>query len=301
MAIMLAACGGGGGGGGGGANVPTAPIIITGANAEAVASDVYVASTGVVDSGGMVMAAQTTSAAPPKPLLGRVTAKVAALIEQYETSSQSQTVVGAVTTYPCAVSGSYSIDDNGSSVALTFSTCSDSTGEWINGSISVTNIAGNVDWSDWTATVNMNMTVHIEGFPDTSLSGSYNFHFVEDPNTLAFAITMSGSSLTMNEGSETAVLSNFNLTFSDDAFLAYSGTFTLASTGLGGSVAVTMTGFQQYYYNDYPHAGVMTVTGEGSGLRLTVIDATQVTLDVDVDGDDVYDTSTNMFWTDFGV
>lgn len=299
MTATLVACGGGSGGGGASTpSVPTAPVTITGANAQTVAGEGYLAGTGVTDSGGLVaVGAQTANMPPPKPVLARIAAKLPGLIEQQRSSPQ--TVTGASHEQPCD-SGTFAVEDNGSSATITFNFCSFYPGEWINGYVSVSSIVGG-GTNNWSATVGMNLTYHADGFPDTTFTGSFDVAVVENSSTLAFTVTISNASLTMSDGSETVALSNLSFTVDDDGSgnLTFFGSFTVASTSLGGSVTVQMTGFEMFASEAYPHAGVMTITGaSGSVCKLTVLDNMQVRVEWDANGDGTFEGSRIMTWAE---
>jgi len=60
---------------------------------------------------------------------------------------------------------------------------------------------------------------------------------------------------------------------------------------------VTNTPFQIDFSDQWPNVGTMTLTGaSGSKERLIAFSNTQYTLEVDADGDDIYETSTLEDW-----
>ncbi|SNS20405.1 hypothetical protein SAMN06265795_101504 [Noviherbaspirillum humi] len=79
----------------------------------------------------------------------------------------------------------------------------------------------------------------------------------------------------------------------------FSFTGNVAKLGNGTYVIKTVTPFQVTVPALNPSTGVMTVTAtDNTSVRLTAIDATSVKLDVDRNGDGVYDETINTTWTD---
>ena len=74
---------------------------------------------------------------------------------------------------------------------------------------------------------------------------------------------------------------------------------TLSSNSLGGQVTIaTPVALAGVGTDAYPSSGQMIITGaSGSTLRLTVLDNTQVKLELDADGNGSYETTSTVAWT----
>ncbi|MFQ5487645.1 MAG: hypothetical protein ACE5ET_04260, partial [Gammaproteobacteria bacterium] len=101
---------------------------------------------------------------------------------------------------------------------------------------------------------------------------------------------------------DSEILSAYDIAFtSDEASLGTAYTIdangTVASTALDGSVQFqTLTTFEGID-PEYPHSGVMRITGaRNSSVTLTAIDSTDVQLEVDADGDGVSDQTITTQW-----
>lgn len=289
--ILLLGCGGGGGGGGGGgSSVNTAPIAIDTTNAPAVAATAYAAGLGASDAGRFPLAVEA-SMAPPKPILGRINAKLGELLARQ--TSGPQTVAGY--TEQCPYGGNLSVNDSGT--RLRFDNCSFDPGEWMDGSITISDFSG-TEWS-WSAQIKISLAYHVDGLPDVRFAGTYNLSYLDNGSSVS--MIMSGPKLSLSEGTETTVLLNYSLSYNVTyaGGMTTSGSFTVASNELGGSVTVAITGsFQIAAGTDYPHTGSMTITGTTGTCVLTVLDGTQVRLEVDADGNGNFEWSDDMTWSE---
>jgi len=88
---------------------------------------------------------------------------------------------------------------------------------------------------------------------------------------------------------------------------AGSVTFMFTSDEISGTVSVTtLTPFETTPGRTFPHTGALQITGlGGSTIRLTVNgDETgaspQLTIQLDADGDGVFETTLGANWSDFG-
>ena len=121
---------------------------------------------------------------------------------------------------------------------------------------------------------------------------------------IVFTSSISGDSLTAVEtgaGVDSRVLRDYAFTLTSDAG---AGQHTLGGHGdfrteaLGGSVHFeTTTPYIELETENFPHVGVMAVTGAGgSRLTITVLSVTQVRLDTDEDGDGTTDATATVLW-----
>ena len=78
--------------------------------------------------------------------------------------------------------------------------------------------------------------------------------------------------------------------------LAASG--TLDSTQLPGPVRYATGPDFVGFGENYPQQGTLTVTGDASSARLVAVDAENVRIDIDADGDGVYEESIELLWSE---
>jgi hypothetical protein len=312
LIAALAACGGGGGdsGGGSGSNPPPAsqPVSITSTNADDVAGVGFQSAIGVVDSSSLATgsSASVALAARPKSVLGKFTVGLTRTLLEAQQSPAS--VTSAVTVMSCPSGGSYTVNsaDDGSAYTVTYNDCYFDPDYRVSGTVTVTGIAG--DETSFSATVSYNLTIAVTGEPPLTYSGGYSFQYTDHGTTVT--ATISGSNLTVSDGTNTITVSNYSFSYSENTqtgVTTTSANLTVASSELGGSVTIeTLTPFQTYSYASYPHAGVMQITGaNGSRLRMTVNGNElyapanqQVRLEIDANGDGAYETTTFRSWAE---
>jgi hypothetical protein len=300
----LASCGGGGGGGSaGGPAVPTAAIALTPANAQSVAGGATLAAVQTSGKSNMFVAADLQGPPPQTHVLSRFLQQEIGRVGQILQSPSL--IAGVMQTVPCAQSGFIAINSDASSISETFSACSDFPGESINGAITISSIASTP--SSFSASVSINLTFSATGSPDLSFSGSFGVSET-GIGTNAVTITLSGTDLFLQQGSDTQRLGNFTFSTTIDptAGTTDSASFTFASTAIGGSVTVTtLTPFQTSPGREFPHTGAIQIVGmNGSTIRVTVngdeTGATpQLTIQLDADGDGIFETTLNKNWSDF--
>jgi len=303
---FLWGCGGGGGGGGpaGLTPPPSTPVAVTANNATRVSATALKPAVGGGGALTTVTGLETTAA----PQTRAVTLALLAVARDSKTQlSASQGVVGATAqTTPCAVSGSVTADisADGSSGTITFNACSDIAGETLSGSASATGVS--FDGSRFRGNFRIDVTFTVTGFAPLRMVGDFSID--ETCNTSNDCTSsFTGTSLGAQQGNETWFITNFAI----NEALVYSTqnltvtfNYTVSSTALNGSVAVTTsTPVQMQTSARHPYAGVVVATGTNSSkARLTVIgsDPTapgQVQIEVDADGNGVYESSTLYSWS----
>ena len=74
---------------------------------------------------------------------------------------------------------------------------------------------------------------------------------------------------------------------------------TMSAQSLGGSITIsTPQALVQLSTDNYPSAGQVIVTGAtGSAVRATVLDNTQVRVELDANGDGTYESTATVAWT----
>lgn len=301
LSFGLAACGGGSSETVGPPPTSTSAVAINATNAPTVAST-------AIQNPANVMAGSSLSGSPlaVNTLSPRMLSRFAldAKPQTLRLLSAPRVSPALVETTNCLISGSKTIDaaTDGTSIAITFNNCSDTTGQVVNGSMSLTNIV--ISATSFSATSSIDLTITTTGYPTVSFVGTYNFATTDTATESTLSLT--GSSYSITVGSNVTTLSNFS--FTETYTLAtdlYSSTsnYTLASTELGGSVTVTtIDPIQQYGSRLYPFAGQYTVTGaNNSKIRVTILgDETHagddILIELDENGDNTYETTILRDW-----
>ena len=292
--LSISACGGGGSGGGGGAG-PSPSVSINSANGAQVAS---VAGTADSISTGLNSITPLSVTQPSQSALNLTDFTRKLLHLGYNQGLQPL----AVTT--CSGGGSVTMPDPGStSGTVTFSDCLEG-GFTINGSISFS-ITGNAN-STYTATVNFNNLTLTDGVDSAAVNA---------------AMSISGS-LSGTVETITVTYSNFNVTFNADYINIYdfhstgtydtstldytiSWNYTFESSLINGVVNVaTESLIQGNDANPYPSRGSIVYTGANNTHVRVSTDAggqptDTVMIEIDADGNGVYEETNSMTWSDF--
>jgi len=319
---LLVACGGGGGGGG------DDRIAITSTNAEQVASKTATVPMGITNLAGFSEGILTASLRPPSRaslaeyVLQQTQWAARILAEAPDPTSVTASAI-ETDTISCA-SGQIAVtaddaDDNGvmsagDSASFVIEDCQDdSLGGTVSGSltIEIDSVSGGV--ATWTPPYSVGVTSQFTDFAITeTLDGQSATLTIDGDMALTastdddvqFSSSVSGTSL---QAVETGPAAD-SRTLRDYAFsLATntdSGAYTLDGHGdirtdlLGGSVHfATTTPYSGVESENFPNGGVMTVTGASdSRLTITVLNATQVRLATDEDGDGVTDATATVLW-----
>jgi hypothetical protein len=307
---LLAACGGGGGGGGNPPVVVAPDASIDPQNAVEIAGDVV---TGVLDSGqlgafggsGLIGASDSGAPAMSKASASAAMKGIDAVMMAPFGPEVSQ----------CAVAGTVSISGNlrsqdtlspGDTITARFTNCDDGEGEVINGvlTLDIDTFEGDL----LSGFVALGVTM---GFQSFSVTEDGEIHMVngglsvliDTRNYPLNTFTMSSGSLSVTDGVETVVLSNFTTTASSDES-SQPPAFTFESSGRisvprHGSVTYRVeepfTGFGE----GDPESGVLYIEGGGgASITATVLSATQVQLDMDYDGNGSTDQTVIVTWVE---
>ncbi|MFQ5468685.1 MAG: hypothetical protein ACE5EH_00115 [Gammaproteobacteria bacterium] len=216
---------------------------------------------------------------------------------------------------PCDISGTIDMDWNDAdnnlvfsandTFTITFNNCVDATST-ANGTASLTgfNLTGDPSlpgtiWS-MTSTFTFTNLQITEAGETISTNGSMRFNSASTNGALETA-TITTSSLTITDGSETVILDNLTIdTTLDTNTLATTLTFNgVVDSSIDGRVTVTtITTLQGLDTDDYPGTGAIKVSGaNNTSVTLTAVDNTNVRLAVDADGDGITDSTINTTWT----
>ncbi|TGO03093.1 hypothetical protein PN36_12875 [Candidatus Thiomargarita nelsonii] len=210
---------------------------------------------------------------------------------------------------PCDKKGTfdYSINDTdnnnklskGDIFTITFHNCVDNSGERIDGQMSITILEGKPNWS--MKFVMTNLTVTDSAGPST-INGDFTMGITTQTtaNGTIESISMTATSLTITESGTTLSNYSFKATENSNSLLVkwkQNGTFE--SSQLNDTVSfVTLQPFEELKTDSFPYAGVMKITGHNnSSVKLIVLDAATVRLEVDENGDGAVDNTLDVAWT----
>lgn len=304
LAIASAAIASCGGGGGGGPTAPVPTVPLTASNAQNVGGDVLLASAQTPRKSNLFLPASAQAGPLPKALVLTHFLEEQLARMRPQRQAQSALVPADVQTVPCQ-SGNITVVSNAGSVTETFNACSNAPGEAVSGAITIGNFASTS--SSFSASLSVNLTFSSTGFLDQNFTGSFGIAETGLGGTVV-TITISGSNLTLRQGTNTEDLGNFTLATTIDT--STSGTsesvsFMYSSSEIGGTVAVTtLTPFEITPGKTFPHAGALQITGvNGSAIRITVNGdesgpAPQVTIQLDANDDGLFELTLDKNWSD---
>jgi hypothetical protein len=313
----LAACGGGGG------DSPSQPgsdkVAITSANQNQVVRASVNAGLSVSMAQGRAGGASPASVANRTHALGAVLQRAMTAAQGSRKGIASATVrpsISASDTEPCGVSGTLtvSIDDrdannalsSGDVISVSFAQCKDSATSSINGAISIA-LTSTPTATQLTANANFQNVAVVEDGATSTIAG--NVAVAENDTDLDTVTTLSVGSggLTASTASSgyndsVSFASGFAI-LTDEATSGASTSVSLSGTmsaqSLGGSITIsTPQPLVQLSTDNYPSAGQVIVTGAtGSAVRATVLDNTQVRVELDANGDGTYESTSTVAWT----
>jgi hypothetical protein len=329
---LLAACGGGGGSS---ASAPAPTVTLSATNQGPVTRATLDGAQAIGSSGPFAQAdratAQSLGSAAPSGSLGALQVAVrrglvaAFLTQQGRMGATAVRPAGtSSSTDACNVSGSVTTtlndaDNNlsvssGDSLTLTFNQCQDSTGDTVDGTMAFTigtvtsAAAGDVRFTGNLAFQQVDVT---SGARSAAIGGSVAVSAAITSSSFQLAITVGSNALTVEttapgyantityeQDMRLTVVENEGLVAQTDVTL--DGAFTASS--IGGRILVsTVVPVQQIATDAYPSSGQIVVTGAmGTHLRITALDATQVQLELDANGDGAYERSGTFAWGTLG-
>lgn len=296
--LLLMACGGSGGGGG------SDPVTYSGLTSQAAVDDTNAktlteAVVGGSTTGTAFAVVSDTEEAKPNPVvldLARIFADSAA---QLDVDAPSSHLPGAIVTE----SGSDSCVDGGS---VSYSLRIDDVTFAFTGSFDYRNctegdssIDGEADVSGVIGSPDIELNLSFDSLTVTSGAESFTMSgTVETTATLTSATVAMDVRSRNNSTGFIEWLNNLTISISDNlSFVEMSVSGRYYHPDHGYVDIVTTTPFQIGASDEWPSVGQMVVTGaSGSKARLTAISTTQYTVEVDADGDDVYDPPTTENW-----
>ena len=188
--------------------------------------------------------------------------------------------------------------------SIVYDQCDDGAGTVTDGAVNMTIVefSGDLFLATFLVTADTiadNLSLTTDG---QTVMGSGDATITIDTTQVPFVSTgVSGSSLVQTTDTSTGSLTNYasDLTYDGNqvpAEFTMHTSGTIDSTELPGAVTytteVTFTGYE----GSYPHTGTLLVEGENSSARLIVIDAENVRIEIDSDGDGTADDTIDTTW-----
>ena len=312
---LLTACGGGGG------DAPAKPadtrVAITSANQSQVVR------AGVNAGLSVSMAQGSTSGVSPSGVQDRSHALAAVMQRAVTAARASRKGIASASAHPattasdsepCDFGGTLTVtlDDrdndlklsNGDVVSASFAQCKDSASSTIDGAISIT-LTGTPTDTQFAATASFqNVAVTDDGTTSTiagNVTVAENDTDTDTQTTLSVGSGgLTASTVSADYDDAVSFASGFVIRMDESSSgsvsVSLSGTITAQS--LGGSITIsTPQPLVETANDDRPSAGQVIVTGaSGSSVRATVLDNSQVKLELDANGDGTYEGSSIVTW-----
>lgn len=313
---MVAACGGGGGDG----PAPVQPTVaITAANQDQVArtSASAVVSVATAGAGGIASSGGAGVAALPS-ISRRVALALSTGRKTVLAAGTAQPLASASETVACAYAGTITVTANdnnnngnpdaGDSIAFTFSNCQTTANDSANGSLAVT--LASVTANGYSGTMTLDL-VSTEGLRSGRIAGSVTAIYTELSTTQSRTEVLVGANglagtVSLGNVSETITYENaFSISTTDtvngttpvSSSTTVSGAISASGLANGRIVLATPTPIFQLATDAYPSSGALRATGtSGSTLLITAVDAQNVQLQLDADGNGSYDLTSNRTW-----
>ncbi len=310
---IAAGCGGGGSGGGDAPVVLVPGATISTQNAVEIAGDVF---DGIEQTGdfGAFGGAGLIGGNPAGSGLSKTSASTPAIAAQKAMQVFMAAPFGPEVS-PCLVSGSVTVSGNlasqdalsaGDRIVARFSNCDEGEGEVVNGilTLDVDTFSGDLFGGFVLVGLTLgfdNLSAN-EGGEISTVNGDLSL-LMDTRNYPVSTFGISSASLSVSDGIDTVVLSNFSTTVTADES-SQPAAFTYTSSGRvsvprHGSVSYQVlqpfTGFGE----GDPDAGVLYIEGNlGASITATVLSNTQVQLEMDYDGDGVTDETVIVTWVE---
>lgn len=309
---FVAACGGGGGDAGAPA---VAPVPISSTNQQQVARAAASSVTTVASTSGIGGVASSGAGIASLGLSRQIALALGGARKSALSAQARPLATEPIGTMTCPAGGSIALTYTyanangftpGDSLGFTFTNCKTTSTDNTNGtmSIAMNSFAETNAGMNFAGTMTLNLTA-IEGSRTTVVSGSVGANYTD------LTTTSSRIDLTIGSGGLTGSVAAGGVTET----ITYVSGFTISQTdtSTGSSVTVngaidssvlagritlqTTTPIVQLAADAYPSSGVVRVTGaNGSAALLTVLNATQLQVQLDAGGDGTYETTTTYTW-----
>lgn len=237
----------------------------------------------------------------------------------------ARTLVIAPISSACSVSGTVTTtindaDNNGTLTAgdtltLTFNQCHETAADNLNGSMAMSLSRLTIVGDAATAlegTLSMQQLSVSDGVRTASMNGSFSMAFNQlsaSQSQVALTVGSGGLNASVSDGGisdSVSFESGFALSMTETDSTTVGGADTasatlnggFSSTAIGGRLLLeTSVPILQWSTEDYPRAGTLRVVGNASALRVQVLNATTVRLELDGNLDGTYEQSTDLPWT----
>ncbi len=304
LGVLMTACGGGGGDDGG----PMGSIDVSAANQDVLVRTGVIAIQGDVIGGALGIAGSPGRAAPlARGLRKHIAAVLAPEVEA------------------CFISGNTTstLDDRDNSGAATvgdvltytYNDCVEVAGEVTNGTLTATYTQIDPATLTIAANVTTNNLTMVSSTRNASAQGDFSMRLqfagisgdtlhIGVGNSLALAFTTPRFSDTITLRAGYTIDSVYDATALPPGGTVAGRTSTtasgqVASASAGGYVTVrTLQPMLQYNVDANPRSGQFEAVGKTGSLQATVLSTTQVQIDLDADGNGVFDASKVVLWSD---
>ncbi len=324
LSSVLVACGGGGGGDapaaaaggtGAGGGVTATKVAINAGNYVTVAQESLSSTNYVADAGTLATGADISNS---DVLVSFGQAQAAIISSRFGRAPALATGVVTTNIEQCSGGGTLTVSENdlngngrpdaGDSASLTATNCTYQ-GSTLNGGLSlmVNSFSGNVDVPPYA--IGITMTFNNLSARSAAATSTGN-------GTIALAVNVSSttnqtSTLNAPRFATTATYggTTYNRTL-ENYTVSVALTATTSTTAASGSISSSAFGsklvtiatpmpFVRQLTQSRPASGQAVVTGEnGSALRVTALNSTQVRIDLDADGNGTYETSVTKLWSE---
>ena len=311
LSLLVAGCGGGGGSTFNGAPPVDSSFPINGSNAVAVTQlswEAAVASGDLADLGG---AAGLSGNAPSGTAIAERATRSEGLL--FDVISM---VPFGPDTFPCeGGTGTYTLSGDvsglgtltpGDTFQIVYELCDEGFGEVIDGTVSLTvrDFSGDILLGTFLLSMDAVLdTLSVSTASDTIVGNGDATITLDTAETPYIEASVTGSVLTQDSLSSSETLRNYSSAQTFDgnllpAIYTMNASGTLESSQLPGDVVYSTETTFQGNEGEYPSTGVLLMTGDNSSARLVAVDATNVRIDIDNDGDGTLDETIDLTWAE---
>jgi hypothetical protein len=189
--------------------------------------------------------------------------------------------------------------------AVVFDMCNDNLGSVTDGRIDYVIDAFNGDFLGGFYDLTMTLTLgnfQVATAADVLTSNGDATVTLNTINAPAVSASVSGISFTVDANASSEIQTNYSSSQTLDAGISPSpytmtASGTLDSTQLSGVVSYSTPTMFQGVDSDYPSSGQFLVTGDSSSARLTA-EGVNVLIEIDADGDGIYEDTINTTWAE---
>lgn len=311
LSLLVSGCGGGGGSTFNGAPPVGTSFPINGANGVAVTQlswEAAVASGGLTDLGG---AAGLSGNAPNGSAIAERATRGEGLLHNVISM-----VPFGPDVYPCeGGSGTVTLSGDladpftfspGDTFLIQYDLCDEGFGEVIDGTVrlTVSDFAGDIFLGTYLLGMDANVdALSVATASDTIVGNGDAAITLDTIETPYIEASVSGQVMTQDSLSSSETLRNYSSVQTFDGNLSpavytMDASGTLESSQLPGNVTYSTPTTFVGNEGEYPNTGVLLVRGESSSARLVAVDATNVRIEIDNNGDGATDEIIELTWAE---